>query len=194
MSAPKKYRLQATTTTHTYVYCWIAARQALKRAQEEPRGSFYFNTMAGVFAAFTVEAFLNHLGQRRVPDWEVFERKLGPRGKLLLLQQQLRFSADQGKRPFQPFYNMLRLRDALAHGKTVTVATDVVVDNPEDESARYPEPKWKKLCTVASVSRMVADAELIVRDLSAATGSKRDPFASPGHGSSEITLAAPEQE
>lgn len=194
MSAPKKYRVQATTTTHTYVYCWIAARQALKRAQEEQRGSFYFNMMAGVFSAFMVEAFLNHLGQRRVPDWEVFERKLGPREKLLLLQQLLRFSADHRKRPFQTFYKMLRLRNALAHGKTVTEETDVVVDNPEDESARYPEPEWKKLCSLASVSRMVGDAELILRNLSAGTGSKRDPFASPGHGSSGITLAAPEQE
>jgi hypothetical protein len=188
MSEAKTYRIQATTTTHTYVYCRNAARQALERAQEEPQGSFYFKMMAGVFAAFTVEAFLNELGERRVKNWEVFERKLGPREKLLLLEQVLHLSPDLGKRPFQSLHEMLRLRDALAHGKTVTVASDLIVDNPEDESARYPEPPWKKLCSVASVFRMVEDAELIVRVLSSKTGSKRDPFGSPGHGSSKTAL------
>lgn len=194
MSEAKKYRVQATTTTYTYVYCWIAARQALKRAQEKQRGWFYFNMMAGVFAAFTVEAFLNHLGQGGVKDWEVFERKLGPREKLLLLGQMLHFSADQGKRPFQSLHEMLRLCDALAHGKSVTVASDLIVDNPEAESARYPEPNWKELCTLASVSRMVEDAELIVRDLSSKTGSRRDPFTSCGRGSSGTTLVTGNEE
>jgi hypothetical protein len=190
MSKPKKYRVQATTTTYTYVYCWIAARQALKRAQEEERGSFYFNMMAGIFAAFTVEAFLNHLGRQQVSEWKEFERKLGPREKLVLLRRVLHFSADHSKRPFQTLYKMFRLRDALAHGRTATVATDLGVENPEDESANYPEPDWKKLCTLESASRMVKDAELIVRDLSAKTGSKRDPLASLGHGSSGVTLPA----
>jgi hypothetical protein len=194
MSEAKTYRIQAETTTHTYVYCWNAARQALRRSREERQGSFYFNMMAGVFAAFMVEAFLNHLGQRRVKDWEVFERKLGPREKLLLLEQVLHFSTDLGKRPFQSLHEMLSLRDALAHGKTVTVASDLIVDNPEDESALNPEPKWKELCSLASVSRMVEDAELIVRGLSSKTGSKRDPFASLGRGSSKTGLVTGNKE
>jgi hypothetical protein len=66
--------------------------------------------MAGIFAAFTVEAFLNHLGQHQVPDWEVFERKLGPREKLILLKRILHLYIDQGKRPFQTLDEMLKLR------------------------------------------------------------------------------------
>lgn len=188
MSEAKTYRIQAETTTYTYVYCWNAARRALRRAQEQPEGSFYFNMMAAVFAAFTVEAFLNHLGQHKMKDWKVFERKLGPREKLLLLEEVLHFSIDLGKRPFQSLHEMLSVRDALAHGKTVTEEADRIVDNPEDESALYPEPEWKGLCSPASVSRMVEDAELIVRDLSSKAGSRRNPFTSPGHGSSKTSL------
>ena len=145
-------------------------------------GCFYFSMMAGVFAAFTVEAFLNHLGQRKVKDWEVFERKLGPREKLLLLQQSLHLTADQGQRPFQTLRDMLRLRDALAHGKTEIVTTDEVVADPYEPTARYPEPDWKRLCDLASVARMVEDAEAIVRDLHTQTGSNGDPFESQGTG------------
>jgi len=143
--------------------------------------------VAGVFAAFTVEGFLNHLGQRRVRDWEAFERKLEPREKLLLLQRVLHVSADQSTRPFQSLRHMLRLRDALAHGKTVSVTSDLVVENPRDEAARYPEPEWRKLCRLSSVARMVEDAEAMVRDLHAQTGSDRDPFASPGGGSAGVS-------
>jgi hypothetical protein len=143
--------------------------------------------MAGVFAAFAVEAFLNHLGQRRVSDWEAFERKLGPREKLLLLKQALHLSVDQATRPFQTLNDMLRLRDALAHGKTVTVTSDMIVEDPYDESARYPAPNWKKLCSLASVARMVEDARAMVQELNSQSGSKRDPFVSPGHGSAGVT-------
>lgn len=148
--------------------------------------------MAGVFAAFTVEAFLNHLGQRKVRDWEARERKLGPGEKFLFLKKVLHLSVDQSTRPFQTFHDMLQLRDALAHGKTVTVTSDLIVEDPHDESTRYPEPDWKKLCSLASVVRMVKDAEAMVRELNSQAGSTRDPFASPGHGSAGTTESGDE--
>jgi hypothetical protein len=186
MGARKKYRIQASTTTNTYVYCRIAARDALKKAQEKQQGWFYFAMMAGVFAAFTVEGYLNHLGQKRVRDWSELERKLGPREKLLLLRDMLHLSVDMARRPFQTLRDMLRLRDALAHGKTLTVPSDSVVGDPDDETARYPQPGWKQLCSLRSIERMVEDAEKMVRHLCAESGSKRDPFVSPGGGSSGV--------
>ncbi len=91
------HRIQASSTTHTYAYCRIASRMALKSAQELQEGNLYPRMMAGVFAAFTIEAYLNHVGQRQVLDWDAFERKLGPREKLLFLQRVLHLSADQSK-------------------------------------------------------------------------------------------------
>ena len=186
MGARKKYRIQASTTTKSYVYCQIAARDALKKAQDQQQGFFYFAMMAGVFAAFTVEGYLNHLGQKRVRAWSELERKLGPREKLLLLSEILQLSVDMTRRPFQTLSDMLRLRNALAHGKTLTERSDLVVGDPYDETARYPQPNWKKLCSIGSVERMVEDAEKMVRRLCTESGSKRDPFVSPGGGSSEV--------
>jgi hypothetical protein len=186
MGARNKYRIQASTTTNTYIYCRIAARDALKKAQEQQQGWFYFAMMAGVFAAFTVEGYLNHLGQKRVRGWSELERKLGPREKLLLLRNLLHLSVHMARRPFQTLRDMLRLRDALAHGKTLTVSSDRVVGDPDDETARYPQPDWKKLCSLGSVERMVKDAEKMVRHLCAESGSMRDPFVNPGGGSSGV--------
>ena len=182
-----RYRVQASATTNTYVYCHAAAHSALRQAEREQAGCFYFRMMAGVFAAFTVEAFLNHVGQRRMRDWEALERKLGPREKLLLLRQIDHWAIDEGKRPYQTLSKMLRLRDAIAHGKTVTTVTDVVLSRQPRDADRWPEPPWKQLCSLASVKRMVEDADAIVLDLNKQSGSSRDPFASPGHGSSGVS-------
>ena len=178
----KNWRVRASTTMKTYVYCRIAAHNALERAKRKPVGSFYFSMMAAIFSAFTVEGFLNDLGERKVADWKALERRLGPKEKLLLLRQLLHLTVDESRRPFRTLHDMLRVRNALAHGRTLETSSDVIVANPNDESASWPEPEWKKLCQPESVARMVEDADLIVRDLSAQTGSKRDPFASPGGG------------
>jgi hypothetical protein len=138
--------------------------------------------MAATFATFSVEAFLNHLGERKVTDWRAVERRLGPKEKLIVLRQVLHLTVDESRRPFQTLRDMLRIRDALAHGKTVETTSDVTVADSGDEAAFYPEPDWKKLCRPESVARMVEDADLIVRDLSAQAGFKGNPFASPGGG------------
>jgi hypothetical protein len=183
MGERKKYRIQASTTTNTYGYCMIAARNALKMAQEQQSGWLYFAMMAGVFATFTVEGYLNHLGQKHVHSWSKIELKLGPQEKLLLLRDMLHLSVDMTKRPFQTLHDMLSLRNALAHAKTLTKQSDCEVSDPEDESANYPQPDWKKLCSIKSVERMVEDAEKIVRHLCTSSGSSRDPFVSLGEGS-----------
>jgi hypothetical protein len=194
MGEKKKYRVQSETTTNTYVYCWNAAHRSLEKARENKQGALYFRMMAGVFAAFTVEGYLNHLGQERVGVWNNLERKLGPQEKLLLLRDMLHLSVDISSRPFQTLHHMMRLRDALAHGKTLTMKIDCVIDNPIDEEARYPQPNWKKLCSIDSVERMVEDAEQIIRHLCAELKLKRDPFECSGSGSSKIQEIKIEEE
>ena len=73
----RRLRVQSSSTTKTYVYCKIASFDALKRAEEVQSGGLYFCMMAAVFASFTVEAFLNHIGQARIKDWDALDASLG---------------------------------------------------------------------------------------------------------------------
>jgi hypothetical protein len=75
MKKEQEEQPQASSTTITYVFCLVAAQKALKRSQEVEQGNLYWRMMAGVFAAFTIEGYLNHLGQLLVLDWNDFERK-----------------------------------------------------------------------------------------------------------------------
>ncbi len=171
--------VRASTTTRTYVYCRVAARDALAHAKALSSGSFYFYMMAATFAAFTVEAFLNDLGERKVHAWASVERGLGPKEKLTFLTQSLHLQVDHSRRPFQTLRDMVRVRHALAHGRTLESTSEKAVVNLATD---WPDPAWKKPCRPTSVARMVEDAELIVRDLNARVGSRRDPFASLGGG------------
>jgi hypothetical protein len=182
----KKFKVQASSTTNTYAYCFYAAKQALKHANEE-EGQLYSCMTAGLFAAFTIEAYLNHIGQIKVRNWDALERKLGPREKLLLLQEMFSFKADQSKPPFQSLHTVLILRNSIAHGKTETITTDRVVDEDEVEEAEYPQADWKILCTVSGVTKMVNDVEAMVISIQRQLGDKRDPFANPGHSTSLAT-------
>jgi len=182
----KKFKVQASNTTNTYVYCFYAAKQALEHANEE--GQLYSCMTAGLFAAFTIEAYLNHIGQIKVRNWDALERKLGPREKLLLLQEMFSFKADQSKPPFQRLHAVLSLRNSIAHGKTEIITSDNIVDEDEVGEAEYPQADWKKLCTVSGVTKMVDDVEAMVISIHQQLGYKRDPFASPGHSTSLATL------
>jgi hypothetical protein len=182
----KKLTVQASNTTNTYVYCFIAAKQALEHAEKQ-EGRLYFCMTAGLFAAFTIEAYLNHIGQDKVRNWNILERKLGPREKLALLQGIFSLKADQSKSPFQSLNTILSLRNSIVHGKTETITSDTIVNEDEVGEAEYPQTDWKKLCTVSSVTKMVNDVEAMVISIHHQLGYKRDPFASPGHGTSLAT-------
>ena len=184
----QRFRITASGATNTYVYCHGAARRALQRGLEHERGSFYFFMMAGVFAAFTLEAFLNHLGESQVQDWKALERRLGPREKLLLLRQMAGWSVDESRRPFQSLHGLMRLRDAVAHGKTESKHSDEVILADPPEVVPKPEPEWMTLCTADTASRLVDDADAMVRELWRQSGEVGDPFDSTGHGSSTISL------
>jgi hypothetical protein len=176
----KPYRVEGTFTTITYVYCNIAAKMAFKRAAElkapASGGSLYFAMMAITFSAFTVEAFLNHLGQNRVPAWEYIERPLGPAEKLEVVRATLGLDVDKGKRPFQSLREMMQLRNALAHGKTEPRGLDAL-------AVQAPSPAWEKTChDLEKVRRIVEDSEGIVRNLHAQAGLHGEPFTSLGIG------------
>lgn len=183
-----KFEVERSGTTNTYAYCWQSAKRALAVASEQQPGYLYFSMMAGVFAAFTVEAFLNHLGKDALKSWEDVERKLGVREKLLLLRDLRGWTIDEGARPFQSLRDMLQLRDALAHGKTVTVVTSEVLDQQPPDEVGWPKPKWVELASVASVQRFVDDAAAMVRHLGPLAGEAGDPLGSIGTGEGSVAL------
>ncbi len=66
----RKVNVQASKTIYTYSYLYFASLEALVQAQNTEVGSFYTCMTAELFSAFCLEAYLNHLGNQKLPFWE----------------------------------------------------------------------------------------------------------------------------
>jgi len=63
-----------------YSHMWHTSDCLLRRGQEQKAASFHQFMASLVFTAFTLEAYLNHIGSRLFQCWNDMER-LGPNEK-----------------------------------------------------------------------------------------------------------------
>ncbi|HVN16077.1 MAG TPA: hypothetical protein VMT73_10095, partial [Anaerolineales bacterium] len=95
----EKKLVTSDKTVYTVGYLRQVSWHTLKEAKEEEKGS-YLNLMASlVFSAFTIEAYLNYLGEKVIPFWSTIERGLSPSKKLEIIVTQLRQHIDFVRRP-----------------------------------------------------------------------------------------------
>ena len=118
-----------------------------------------------VFTAFTLEAYLNHIGRRVFSKcWDDHER-LEPLKKLKLIAERLQVVADYGHRPWQVMNGLFVFRNYIAHGKledletSQSVPLDQYSDDPFGEVERA---KWEKYCTGKNAQRDREDVEKII--------------------------------
>lgn len=89
-----------------------------------------------VFSAFTIEAYINSLGSRRIAFWGQLE-KLSWKAKIEVLHSSVGQVADWGREPLQFASQIFRARDRLAHGKDETVSGPLCDDHHAAVSMLY---------------------------------------------------------
>ena len=70
-----KARIGGKKTAVTFAYMRLGAKYMLKLAEESNEGQLYTLVASLIFSAFTLEAYLNHLGKLRNKEWDEIERK-----------------------------------------------------------------------------------------------------------------------
>jgi hypothetical protein len=134
----------AEITVYTVGYLRQVSWHTLNTAKENEKGS-YLNLMAStVFSAFTIEAYLNHLGEEIIPFWSIIERNLSPYKKLEVIAMQLRKNIDFGRRPFSSFKSIFQFRDFLAHGRTEHLDDEGLQNLSEGDIPELPKTQWQK--------------------------------------------------
>lgn len=169
-------RVEAKRTVFAYAYLHAAAKHSLEHAEASEDGRTYDCMATILFCAFTLEAYLNHLGKVKIPSWEKIERKLGPKEKLYLLIDVMKHAVDESRRPYQTLKDMFRLRDALAHGKTEEFSYSGIQRLAPDERPRDPEVFWLTYCSLENARRCVEDTRRIMSELHQSAGLQGEPF------------------
>jgi hypothetical protein len=140
----------------TFVFLHGAALAALEQARSNPAYRVETCLHALVAAAFSVEAYLNHLGPKLFRFWSRLER-LSPLDKLAVILSELKYEADFGARPFQSVQLAFRARNLAAHAKTHTLRFSVRLPRDKEGFPIRPQTELERLCTLAIAERVVAD-------------------------------------
>lgn len=98
-----------------------------------------------VFMAFSIEAYLNSIGDRVIPFWEDLER-LPWKNKVNIIHHAAQKHPDWGKVPLQFAKEVFELRDKLAHGKPEKVSLSAPVSAYPSQIAFMNDlkPEWFK--------------------------------------------------
>ena len=148
----------------TYAEMWHTSGWLLKVGQENPMGSNHQFRASLVFTAFTLEAYLNHIGSKLFKSWDDLER-LGPKEKLSIIAEHIGLGIDYSRRPWQVMKELFGFRNDIAHGKSITLTTSEAVPLKKHTDTIYPQfirTKWEKYCNQKNAERARDDVEKIV--------------------------------
>lgn len=174
-------------TVYSVGYLRLVSWHTLKEAKENETG-WYLNCMSSmVFSAFTIEAYLNHLGGNTISFWLTIERNLSPIKKLEIIAKQFSISIDYGARPFQSFKPLFKFRDFLAHGRTEQIEIKSVQVLAEGEQPKLPITKWQEQVTLENAKKYFDDVKEMIEFLHANSGDDLNPLFMPETGGWLIT-------
>lgn len=107
---------------HSYGYLYHASKWSVSRSDHPfPDSKKFEKISAVVLLGFTVEAFLNHVGALKIPEWETNERGFTAKKRLKIVLDAASISLNEGSRPWSTLKELREIRDMFAHARSETI-------------------------------------------------------------------------
>ncbi len=182
MNSKRKVVVTKERNVTTYAEMWHTSYCLLVKGQEELKMSVHQFRASIIFTAFTLEAYLNHIGAIIFSCWEDLER-LSPKEKLNVIAEHLNVEIDYGKRPWQLLKKLFQFRNDIAHGKSIKVKSEKILPleehSDDDFDKLFERTRWEKYCTEKNAVRAREDVEAIVKIMHKTAGFENGfPFVS----------------
>lgn len=173
-----KRKINISGESYTHKILWATTKHQIEVAKQFPNKSKFFHLTSMVMTFFTLEAYLNYLGDLIDPiTWknekEFFSKRpyIGTIGKLdFLIEKCGMRKYDRGKRPFQTLKQLKRIRDFLAHGKPEKFKAKVKY--LENKFPDYVESYIEKNISERKANRALEDTEQVINELHMAAKAK----------------------
>ena len=178
----RKVKVKTEKTVNTFAHFRTVSWLSLQEAKQKKEGWFYQCMISQLFSAFCLEAYLYHVGQKKLAYWEKVERKLGPREKLEIITCEIGFKPDFGKRPFQSLDLIFTLRNLLVHGRTDYLEEENEQILDEAEKPKLPQAKWEKLINLEKAIVFSEDTKAIIEAINSKAGFKINLLYAPETG------------
>ena len=180
------------TQTNTYMYLYKTANINLVELEDSESGSFYKIITCITFSAFTLEAYMNHMGYDNCEFWTEIEKNK-PLEKLKILYSIFGLVFDKSSRPIQSIIEMYKYRNLLAHGKTETTTNTTSINQEVTEIdmsqiVGFAQTRWESMTTSSNARRYFDDMKKVIELLHSNIDDEvSDPFlvfnSSSGSGS-----------
>ena len=181
-------RVSGKRTVPTYTTLRAVSWYSNELAKSDPSARLNHIVTSMLFDAFTLEAYMNHLGALRFSFWPPLKRKLSTREKLDVVCADLGFQPDFGRRPWQTLGFIFKLRSLLVHAQTETLAFEGELRGQELLIKDWPRAKWEEFMSVEECQRFLDDTKEMIKDLADKAGiSPDDVFAKDSIEASIIT-------
>ena len=185
MNSKRKIISTKERNVTTYAELWRTSYALLVKGQNELKMSAHQFRASLVFSAFTLEAYLNHIGSKIFTCWKDLER-LSPKEKLNVIAERLNVDVNYGKKPWQIMKELFQFRNDIAHGKNIKVKPENEIiplekylDDNSHELFELEPTRWEKYCTEKNAVRAREDIKAIVKIIHNAAGLENDfPFVS----------------
>jgi hypothetical protein len=144
---------------------WFVDIIKKKVADKDEAGMTFTCMAAGTMLAFSFEAYLNVIGEKKLPLWNEWDDY---HTKIERVFQHLKISPDWGKRPYSSVSVMKRLRNTLAHGKPEkTEKKRQFVDKADGQKGKDLDmtADWQKLCTPDMIINANDDLSDVWKDM-----------------------------
>jgi hypothetical protein len=151
---------------YSYNIHFNAAEYYLELSKNQDQSEEMNSRSCLVFAAFGIEAFLNHVGEQLFNSWKVYLGKsLSAEAKLHLIAEKIGLKVDFGKPPFQVFRTLFRYRNAMAHSITEDLSEENAKHYLQLGKQSWPVAKWEKFSTTKIAEEMSKNVEIIVETI-----------------------------
>ncbi|MDD5521601.1 MAG: hypothetical protein PHI84_12350 [Kiritimatiellae bacterium] len=173
-------RLKAESI-HTYAYLYHAAKWVSEVPDKRENPLRYSSMLSILASAFSLEAYMNHLGPRYFPKWDK-DGLRSPNEKIDALMEKLKVDKVKHRSQFDSYMLALRIRESLVHGRTHEVHKKATyVFNPGSKIGST-QPEWKRKSTKRDALMILNGVADLMHTLSKAAGDEPWPYHTFGKG------------
>jgi hypothetical protein len=167
---PQQVRTSRERLLVTYAEHWHSSRTFLKLGIENRKGSYHQFLGSIVFTAFSLEAFLNHVGESLFESWPELEM-LTPKGKVDLITEKLGIKVDYGSMPWQIIPEIIGVRNKIAHGKNELLKDEriLTVDTYDEKMGEILRAHWQSYATQPKAEKAREEVEKLCKAIWAKT-------------------------
>ena len=153
-------------TYNTYAENMKAAEHFMSTAQEDSLGQRWNLVAAVAFSAFSIEAFINHVGELQIENWREWDSSIRPNTEAKLERLQVSLS----KSSKVNFTELFQLRDMIAHGRTITISKNVrKPQNNLKGAINNLSSEFESRTTLVKVAALVSAAKEIIEFINSVT-------------------------